>query len=388
MPTPSSIALQIKDTFASADRYVTWIVLLLAAVGVVAVYSAVTFLAETKAGGDTERFLLRHVVRVGLSLGVVGLVSMLDYRKLARFSRLALIGALLLLVLVQVVGVASGGAERWLRIGVIGFQPSDLAKVALIVYVATLLARKQTYIKSFERSFTPLFFWILLTVLMIGMEDLSTAALVLATTVAMCFVGRVSLLHLGGLVMVCVLLASLMLLSSPGRAARVEAYLGTKLFEHTEAEEVFNTRAEGYQAEQARIAFAMGGLVGVGPGKSIQRDFLPAPYNDFIFAIIAEEYGVLGALALLTLFGVLLFRGFLRIARHAADPMGLFLGVGLTTMIALYGFVHAGVACGLFPVTGLPMPFVSYGGTSMIAMGLMVGLLLSISRHAQAPAET
>ncbi len=380
-----ALTTHIKETFASADKYVTWVVLALSAVGVVAVYSAITFLAETRAGGDAEQFLMRHLVRVALALGTMGVFSMMDYRKLARFARLALVGALGLLVVVQVAGVASGGAERWLRIGSIGFQPSELAKVALLFYVAVLLARKQAYIKSFERAFAPIFFWVLLTVLLIGIEGLSTAVLLLASTVVMCFVGRVSVLHLGGLVTLCAVLAGLLLLTSPGRAARVEAYLGTKIFPHTQAEQVFSDRAEGYQAEQARIAFAMGGLVGVGPGKSVQRDFLPAPYNDFIFAIIAEEYGMIGALALLALFGVLLFRGFLRIARHAADPMGLFLAVGLTTMIALYGFVHAGVACGLLPVTGLPMPFVSYGGTSMITMGAMGGLLLSISRYAKTP---
>src|SRR5690606_15656480 len=143
-----------------------------------------------------------------------------------------------------------------------------------------------------------------------------------------------------------------------------EAYLGTKIFPHTSSETVFDTQAEGYQAKQARIAIAMGGVTGVGPGKSVQRDFLPAPYNDFIFAIIAEEYGLVGAFALLSLFVVLLFRGFMRIARHAPDPLGLFIAVGFTSAIVLYGTVHAGVACGLLPVTGLPMPFVSYGGTS------------------------
>ena len=120
----------------------------------------------------------------------------------------------------------------------------------------------------------------------------------------------------------------------------------------------------------------------MGPGKSVQRDFLPEPYNDFIFAIIAEEYGIFGALALLTGFFVLLFRGYLRIARDAPDPLGLILAVGMTTLVVTYGFVHAGVASGLLPVTGLPMPFVSYGGTSLLANGIMIGVLLNISRHA------
>ena len=128
------------------------------------------------------------------------------------------------------------------------------------------------------------------------------------------------------------------------------------------------------------MAIAAGGLFGVGPGKSTQRDWLPAPYNDFIYAIIAEEYGVMGALVLLSLFMVILFRGLLRVARKAPDPLGLFLAVGIVVMLTLYGFVHAGVSSNLLPVTGLPLPFVSYGGTSLLANGVMAGILLNISR--------
>ena len=380
MPATSTLQTRLGWT-SPADKYVVWIVLMLSAVGVVAVYSAISFLAETKASGDTERFLLRHVARLGLSFGVMVAFSLIDYRKLAGFSRIALIFSLMLLVAVQIVGVASGGAERWLRIGSFGFQPSDLAKVALIFYVAVLLTRKQAYIKSFSRAFIPIFVWILITCGLIGMEDLSTAALVVVTTVVMCFVARASIVHLGGLLAISTALALVLLLASPQRAARVESYFGMKIFPNTSTEYVFDQQAEGYQAQQARIAFALGGITGVGPGKSVQRDFLPAPYNDFILAIIAEEYGLLGAFALLGLFVALLFRGFLRIARRAPDPLGLLLGVGFTTMAVMYAFVHAAVACALLPVTGLPLPFVSYGGTSMVAMGMMLGIVLSISRR-------
>jgi cell division protein FtsW len=313
----------------------------------------------------------------------MALFSVIDYHKLARWSRLALIGSLILLVLVKLFGVAQGGAIRSLQVGPVSFQPSDVAKVALILYVGVLLAKKQEYIKDFGRAFVPIFFWVFLAVVLIGIEDLSTAALVLVAVMVMCFIGRVSVAHLGSLSAAGVLCAYLLLLASPGRAERIESYVGMKLFPNTNTEQVFSEQGEGYQAKQARIAFAMGGLTGAGPGKSVQRDFLPAPYNDFIFAIIAEEYGVIGALGLLALFVVLLFRGFLRIARHAPDPLGLFLGVGFTTMVALYSFIHAGVSCGLLPVTGLPMPFVSYGGTAMIATGVMIGILLNISRQAK-----
>ncbi len=366
-----------------ADKYLVWTVFGLAAFGIVAVYSAIGFLAETKSGGDTERFLLRHLGRVGLALVAMGVISLVDYRKLARIAKVALIFSLGLLAAVQFVGTMTGGAQRWLELGPIGFQPSDLTKVALVLYVAVLLAQKQEYIKDFGRAFVPILTWIIVTVTMIGIEDLSSAAMVLAATLTMCFVARVNTMHLVSLSALGVLLATMLLLASPNRAARVESYLGLKIFPNTTEEQVFSESDEGYQAQQARIAFAMGGLTGVGPGKSTQRDFLPAPYNDFIFAVIAEEYGIVGALALLFLFVVLLSRGLLRVARNAADPLGLFTAVGLSSMLALYGFVHAGVASGLLPVTGLPMPFVSYGGTSMLAAGVMVGILLNISRQTE-----
>jgi cell division protein FtsW len=347
---------------------------------VVAVYSAISFLAQTRAGGDTEQFLVRHLFRLGLAFGVMVVLSLVDYRKLARIAKLALVGSFGLLLLVQVVGTTSGGASRWLQLGSFGFQPSDIARVSLVLYVGTLLAAKQEYIKEFGRGFAPILVWILAAVVLIGMEDLSTAAVVLAAVGAMCFVGRVHVAQLVGVALLGLVLAYVMLLSSPHRAARIESYVGVRLFPNTEGINVFSDQEEGFQAHQARIAFAMGGLTGAGPGKSTQRDFLPAPYNDFIFAIIAEEYGLVGSMGLLALFVLLLAQGFLRIARHSPDPFGLFLAVGLTVMLVLYGFVHAGVASGLLPVTGLPLPFVSYGGTSMVANGAMVGILLNISR--------
>lgn len=378
--TPPAVT-RFLASLRPADKYLVWVILGLAAFGIVAVYSAVGFLAATKSGGDTERFLLRHVTRVVVALGVMGVVSLIDYRKLARLSKLALVFSIGLLIAVQVIGTVQGGARRWLDVGAFGFQPSDLAKVALVLYVAVMLARKQEYIKDFSRSFLPILVWIMATVVLIGIEDLSSAVLLLVATLTMCFVARISTLHITGTALLGLVLAAGLLLASPHRAARVEAFLGLKIFPNTTSEQVFDAQDEGYQAQQARIAFAMGGLTGVGPGKSVQRDFLPAPYNDFIFAIIAEEYGIIGALALLALFVVFLARGLLRVARHAADPLGLFVAVGMATMLALYGFIHAGVAAGLLPVTGLPMPFVSYGGTSMLAAGLMVGILLNISRQ-------
>ncbi len=386
--------MSFLDTFKQAitdqapvDKYVVWVVIALSALGTVAVYSAITYLAEVRTGVGPEQFLVRHLVRVGVGFGVMGVVSFIDYRTLARYSRMGLVGALLLLASVKITGAFSSGADRWLEIAGFGFQPSDFARVALIFYVAVLLVQKQEYVKSFGRAFLPILIWVFGTILLIGLDDLSTSAVLLLAIMLMCFVGRVSVLQIGGLGVLGVVLAAALIMTSPHRAARLEAFLGVDMFEHTSSEHVMDPQEEKYQARQSRIAFAVGGFTGVGPGKSIQRDFLPAPYNDFIFAIIAEEYGILGALLLLFGFCVLLFRGYLRIARDAPDPLGLMLAVGFTTLIVTYGFVHAGVTCGLLPVTGLPMPFVSYGGTSMVANGLMVGVLLNISRQTNAQAE-
>ena len=363
------------------DKYVVLVTLALSAVGVVAVYSAIAYLADTKAGGDTSGLLAGHVVRVGLALGVMAVVSFIDYHVIARFGKALLLASLGLLVVVKLMGVASGGATRWLELGPVRFQPSDLARVSLILYAAWMLAKKQTYIGSFTRAFAPLLFWMIVTGILIGMEDLSTALVALTAVGVMGFVARVRIWQLLAVAGIVLTLGYGLLLTSPQRAARVEAFVGVKLFPNTSAEDVNSSQGEGYQARQAQIAIAMGGLTGKGPGKSTQRNFLPEAYNDFIFAIIAEEYGAAGALGVLALLMAFLFRGFLRIARHAPDPLGLFLAVGLTSAIAIYGFANAGVASGILPVTGLPLPFVSYGGTSMLVSGAMVGMLLNISRQ-------
>ena len=366
------------------DKLVLWAILLLSAFGIVAVYSAIGFLAETKGGGDTEALLFKHMFRVGLAIVAMGVFSVINYKALAKISRYLLIGSIGLLWAVQVMGVVSGGAARWLNLAGVMFQPSDLAKVSLLLFSASMLAQKQAYIKSFSRSFAPIFLWIMLTIASIGVSDLSTSAVVLTAVMIMCFVARVSILQIFLVGMLGLTLAYGMLLTSPQRAARLEAFVGVKMFPNTDAEAVFSSADEQYQSEQAKMAIAQGGLFGVGPGKSIQRDFLPAPYNDFIFAIIAEEYGLVGALAVLGLYLIILFRGLLRIARKAPDPLGLFLSVGIVVMLTLYGFVHAGVSSNLLPVTGLPLPFVSYGGTSLLANGVMAGILLNISRQVDA----
>ena len=364
------------------DRTILWLVFALMCFGVIAVYSALSFLAETRLGGDTETLLARHVMHLTVALVALLAFMKLDYHRVAQQAMVALIVSMALLVIVQVYGVIWGGAPRWIRIMGISFQPSEFAKVALVVHLALLLEKKQSYIGSLERTVMPIAFWALPTILLIGISDLSSAAMLLGTVLVMCLVARVRSPHLATAVAIMTVAASLFVLSSPERLARLVSHAGPLFGQQVSMDDGADRRGEGYQAYQARIAVAAGGLLGVGPGKSVQRDFLPAPYNDFIFAIIAEEYGIVGALALLSLFVVLLLRGLLRVARGAQDELGVFLAVGITVMIALYAFVHAGVSTGVLPVTGLPLPLVSYGGTSLISMGVMAGILLNISRQA------
>jgi cell division protein FtsW len=271
------------------------------------------------------------------------------------------------------------GARRWLNIGGFSFQPASFASLALLIHISVLLDEKQEYIKDFKRAFLPIMFWVVITCGLIGIEDFSSAAVLMGLSLLVMFIGRVSTLQLGALMLIGVMGAGLLIWQSPERQSRVDQYINQITDINSEE---FNIE-EGYQAQQAHIAIAQGQIFGVGMGKSTQRDFLPAPYNDFIFAIIAEEYGLVGSVSLIILFTVILFRGIAKIAKNAPDVIGMLMAVGCTLTIVLYGFINAGVASGLLPVTGLPMPFVSYGGTSILFAGLMIGILMNISKHSK-----
>jgi cell division protein FtsW len=269
------------------------------------------------------------------------------------------------------------GARRSLSVAGFSFQPSSFAAISLILHVAVLLHEKQDYIKDFKRAFIPILIWVTLTCFLIALEDFSSAAILMGISVFMMFVGRISSVQLLGLILLGLAGGSALVLSSAERTSRVTNYI-------EQVKDINSERLEsssGYQAQQAHIAIARGGIIGVGIGKSTQRDFLPAPYNDFIFAIIAEEYGIIGSSAVMLIFIIILYRGIGVIARYSPDVLGTLMALGATLMITLYGFVNAAVATGLFPVTGLPMPFISYGGTSMLFAGVMIGILLNISKH-------
>ena len=359
-----------------SDRILLMAIVILMIFGILAVYSSIAFFAQSN---ETSAFALviRHMVKLGIAFFVMLIASKVNYHTLAKFSRIGMVLSLFLLVLVLLFGTEQFGAKRWLNLGGFSFQPSTVATVALLLHVSVLLSEKQEYIKDFKTAFVPIMFWVTVTCGLIGIEDFSSAGILMSICLVMMFIGRVSVIQLGSMVAIAILGGTLLLSQSTNRQDRVHQYM--EQIKNIETGKFLT--GSGYQAQQAHIAIAKGELMGVGIGKSSQRDFLPAPYNDFIFAIIAEEYGMMGAMALIVLFSLILIRGVVYIARKAEDTLGSLLAIGCTLTIVLYGFVNASVASGLLPVTGLPMPFVSYGGTSMMFAGLMVGILLNISKH-------
>lgn len=365
------------DTRAQgSDRFILMVVMILLSFGLLAVYSSIAFFAQNN---DTSAFTMvsRHLIKIVVAVVVILIASKVNYHKVARFSRPMMMASLLLLVMVLVFGEEQFGAKRWLSIGGFSFQPSTVAAVSLIIHVSVLLTEKQEYIKDFKRAFMPIMVWVFATCALIGVEDFSTAGLLMAICLMLMFVGRISVVQLGSMVLLALLGGMLLINQSATRQDRIDQYLGQ--IKHIETERLLD--GTGRQAQQAHIAIAQGELTGVGIGKSTQRDFLPTPYNDFIFAIIAEEYGLLGSALLIGLFVFLLIRGVAFVARSAEDALGSLLALGCTLYLCLYGYVNAAVASGLFPVTGLPMPFVSYGGTNLLFAGAVVGILLNISKH-------
>ncbi|MEX0773519.1 MAG: FtsW/RodA/SpoVE family cell cycle protein [Balneolales bacterium] len=371
-----------SDNNVASDRILMVCVVMLMMAGLLAVYSSIAFFAEnqfTTAGN----LVGGHIVKMLISFLVLVIFSKIDYHIVVRFSRLAVLLSWLFLIIVTLYGIEIFGARRSLNVGGFSFQPSSLAIIALLIHVVVLVIKKQEYIKDFKRSFIPILLWIGVTCGLIGLEDFSSAAILFVLCLIVMFVGRVNMAHIGALMLVGVIGAGLLVMQTDQRQARISSYIDQVV--HIQSDDFI--LGQGYQAQQAHIAVAQGQFFGVGIGKSSQRDFLPAPYNDFIFSIITEEYGLLGATFILFLFTLILFRGIGFIARRAVDRTGALLAVACTLMIAMFGFVNAAVATGLFPVTGLPMPMISYGGTNMLFSGIMIGILLNISKQRRASDE-
>ena len=369
MATPRANSVRSASTVY--DLHLLFPVLFLVGIGIVMVYSASSALAMKKFGSDYY-FLKKQAVfaLVGICALVLGRhVPYRAYRPLA-YPLLAIALVLLAAVLLSPLGVTAGGSSRWLRLGPLRFQPSEFARFALIVYMAYSLEKKADRIKDFSIGFMPHVVVLgAVAVLVLKQPDFGSAVILAALTWLMMFVGGVRLLYLGSS---CVLLglAGLYFISLAGyRVRRLLSFLDPWQY----------SSDAGYQIVHSLMAFGTGGWWGAGIGKGYQKLFyLPEPHTDFIFSVIGEELGLAGVLGIIGLYLLIVWKG-IRIARQAPDLFGCYLAVGLTAALGLQICINMGVTMGLLPTKGLTLPFLSYGGTSLVLNMATIGILMNIS---------
>jgi cell division protein FtsW len=345
--------------------------LLLTGFGVVSVYSASAIVAMER-HQDPYFFLRRQMTCAAFGVLAMVLAMQIDYRHLQRWARTGLVGTLILLGLVFVPALAkeAGGAKRWLQIGRFSFQPAELGKLTLVIYLAAHLAVQPPWRGQSIRDYLPLagvigalFSFTLLQ------PDLGTAVLLLGIAVLVLFIGGVAVRYL-----VCWLLVSLPLLYI------ALVHVGFRWRRLLAFWDPWSIRLDaGFQIVQSLLAFGNGGLVGVGPGAGKQKlFFLPEAHTDFVFAVIGEEFGFIGCIAVLSLFGVLLWHG-MAVAGRSQNLFARYLASGITGMVLLQAVMNVAVVVGFLPTKGLPLPFVSYGGSSLVVTLVSVGILLGIS---------
>ena len=348
------------------------IVVLLIAIGLVMIYSSSAIYAMQEMG-DPAYFLNRHIMFLVLGIIPTIFVMTFDYRDLRKIVKPLLVITIILLVFVLIPGIGKStyGARRWFRIGPINFQPSELAKLTVLFYVADFLARKKSKVSSFVEGFLPLVMVLAVSALLIVKQpDLGNTVLIASVILIMMFVAGANVLHIGILTLLSMPILYYLIARVPYRLKRIIAFLDPWQ----------DSQGIGFQLSQSQIALGSGGIFGVGPGHSVQKLFyLPAAHTDFILSIIGEEFGLVGTLLIVVLFAAFIWQG-ARIAKRTTDPFGYYLAVGIVSMLGLQAVVNIGVSIGAFPTKGLPLPFISYGGSALIFNLIAVGLLLNISR--------
>jgi len=360
-------------TSSTTDRPLLVVTLLLLAIGVVMVYSASSAVALARYD-DAGYFLKRQLLWVGFGVAVMMVTAHMNVWGWQRLALPLLVGsaALLVVVLLPQFGTEVNGARRWLRWGGWSFQPSELAKLAVICYLASYAARHDARVRDFWRGLLPpVLISGAVVMLVLAQPDLGTAAVIAALTMVLLFVGRAKLVHLGGLILAAAPVLAVLIAASPYRRQRVLAFLNP--WE--------DAQASGFQIVQSFLAMGSGGWWGLGLGESRQKlFFLPEPHTDFIYSVIGEELGLVGCLIVLALFALLIWRGLL-IASRAEEPFIRYLAVGLTAMIGLQALLHMAVVTGLLPTKGLTLPLLSYGGSSLVVDLAAVGMLVAIGRQ-------
>ena len=385
----------MKDIFQhlKGDKGIWSLVLLLGIASLLLVYSSIVTLADRFQDGNTFHFLLRHGTFLLMGFGIVYLVHRVKYAYFSRLAQIAMYISIPLLALTLFAGENINDASRWLKIPVINqsFQTSDFAKLALIMYVARFLAIRQGEVKDLKKTFLPVMVPILIVCGLIFPANFSTAAVLFVSCLVLMFIGRVPVKYIGSLVgvgLVMVVLALTIAKVSPDLlpraktwSSRIEAFMPRWATWENRVENHLSDRERrnNYQVDQSKIAIATGGVLGKGPGNSTQRNFLPHPYSDFIYAIVLEEYGFIGGVVILLLYLILLFRA-IRIAIRCEKAFGPLLVIGISFILVFQALINMAVAVNLLPVTGQPLPLVSMGGTSLWFTSIAIGVILSVSR--------
>jgi len=388
------------------DKVIWAIVILLALVSMLAVYSSTGLLAYKYNRGNTEVYLFKQIMFTAIGLGIIYFSHRVNYTLYSRVARILFILSIPLLIYTLFFGVKINEGSRWIRLPIINltFQSSDLAKLALFMFLSRLLSKKQEVIKDFKKGFIPVILPVGIICMFIAPANLSTALLVGATSMLLLFIGRVSTKHLMLTIGVAAIPVAILVMLAAAfydkkeekcselpfflQAGRIPTWISRVQNFMYDSKQV--DKDENYQTNQAKIAIANGGLLGMGPGNSQTRNFLPHPYSDFIFAIIIEEYGLAGGGFILFVYLLFLLRS-IRIFKKCPYAFGAFLALGLSFTLVIQALINMAVAVNLFPVTGVTLPLVSMGGSSFLFTCLAIGIILSVARNVEqleAPAAT
>ncbi len=379
------------------DRVIWSIVAVLVVISLLAVYSSTGSLAYKQNKGNTEYYLFRQTTFIVIGVLIIYFTHLVDYRVFSKVALWLYIASIPLLLYTLFFGTNLNEANRWIRLPLINltFQTSDFARLALFMYLARQLSRKQQVITDFKKGFLPILAPIAFTCLLIAPANLSTCLLTGATGLLVLFMGRASIKHIlltigVASIPVIFLVATAVVTYQPKAAAKASSEGVVHAMRQTGRVGTWISRVQDfmyakgdevpYQVQQAKVAIAKGSWVGLGPGNSEQRNFLPHPYSDFIYAIILEEYGFAGGLLVVFLYLAFLFRC-IRIVKKCPYAFGTFLALAIGVTMAIQAISNMAVNVSLFPVTGVTLPLVSMGGTSFLFSCFAIGILLSIARN-------
>lgn len=323
--------------------------------------------------GASTHYLYRHIVFLGIGFVFMFLMMAFDYRLLQRWAKPLLLISVMLLILLLVPGISReiSGARRWFHVGPINFQPSELVKITMLIYTADYLVRKKNKLTFLVEGFLPLMLVVgFICLLIVKQPDLGSAILIAGVVITLLFIAGTKIEFLAGMLIMIAPALYYLIFHVAYRMRRIIAFLDPWQ----------DSQGAGFQLTQSQIALGTGGITGVGLGKSMQKLFyLPAAHTDFIFSIIGEEFGLLGTLAVIFLFIFFIWQG-ARIVKRISNPFGYYVALGIVLLIGFQAAINIGVSIGVLPTKGLPLPFISYGGSALIFNMAAIGLFLNISR--------